>query len=97
MSADWYVPKTQKCHDCGVQKPCDERGNPLSGHECRSDDIRVQQATLAAWEDGYGFALRNFDDELVQKDVAEFGSGWVGFVRNGGPVEVEVGEDDSDV
>lgn len=90
---DWYIPTSQKCHDCGVAVPCDARGRMLPGHECKSDDVRVQQASLAAWEEGYGFALRNYAEELVQNDVRDFGSGWAGWVRRG-VIEAEIGEGD---
>ena len=89
---DWYIPTSQNCHDCGAAVPCDPHGHMLPGHECRSDDIRVQQVSSASWEEGYGFALRNYADEMVQHDVRDFGSGWVGWVRRGA-ITVEIGEE----
>jgi len=81
----WRYAASVACHDCGVRIPCSPEG-VQEPHECRSDDIRVQQASLAAWEDGYRFALDNHGDELVQADAREFGAGWIKFVRQGGVV-----------
>lgn len=82
----WGYAASVECHDCGVQIPCGPEGVQIPGHECNSEDIRVQQASLAAWEDGYRFALQNGSDELVQADAIEFGSGWIRFHRQGGLV-----------
>ena len=89
----WRYAASVECHDCGVKIPCGPEGIQQP-HECRSDDIRVQQASLAAWEAGYRFALENADDELVQTDAREFGAGWIKFIRQGGlVVEGETGND----
>jgi hypothetical protein len=84
-SQGWAYAASVKCHDCGVVVPCGPQGI-TQPHECDSTDIRVQQASLAAWEDGYRFAIQNSSDELVQADAANFGTGWIKFVRQGGVV-----------
>lgn len=84
-SQAWSYAARVTCHDCGVEVPCGPQG-VMQAHECDSIDIRVQQASLAAWEGGYRFAIQNANDELVQADAVEFGAGWIRFVRQGGVV-----------
>lgn len=92
MADEWAYAASVKCHDCGVDVPCDTRG-VQDPHECTSDNIRVQQASLAAWEDGYRFALANSSDALVQADATEFGTGWIKFVRQGSIIVETDGSD----
>lgn len=79
-SADW------RCSDCGEKVPIapGEDTQPISeSHECDSTRLAIHQASLAAWEDGYKFALRNYDDDLVQADAREPGTGWLRHIGRG--------------
>lgn len=87
-----YFAASSKCHDCGVEIPCNPWGQVIPGHECRSDDIRARQAFLSGWEEGYRWAVENPDDDLVQADARSFGTGWIRRIRQG-HIGIEVSPD----
>ena len=81
----YYVSPTWRCDDCGVLTPTHNDGRvERSDHpECDTQVLIAYQAKQAAWWEGYRFALDNRDDELVQADMREYGTGWRSIAATG--------------
>lgn len=83
------------CRACGRTVEHKPYGGPHRFHWCRLRWMSRHRERIraAAWEDGYRFACDNIEEPMVYADVANYGDGWAGAVRNG----ITISADSTDV
>jgi len=83
------------CPDCKRMVKHRPLGGPPRRHGCRLRWIarRVAQAESRGWNKGYQFALENVSDPMVYADLTEYGTGWAGFIAQGG-ISIDCAEEE---